>query len=86
MRNAKVIDWKDSIIKRKLDQGNLEFNYDKNPKFFKEDEIEYMINVLKYSSKTFSSIDLLTPLFNKALNTLERLMDELMIGHIFDRI
>jgi hypothetical protein len=45
-----------------------------------------MINVLRYSSKTFGSIDLLTPLFNKALNTLDKLMDELMIGHIFDRI
>jgi len=26
------------------------------------------------------------PLFNKALNTLEKLMEEIMLGHLFDKI
>jgi hypothetical protein len=30
MRNAKIIDWKDSLIKKKLDQGIYEFNIEKN--------------------------------------------------------
>ena len=53
---------------------------------FREDELEYMINLLRYSSKEFSSIDLLKPFFNKSLLTLEKVMEELMLGHAFDRI
>lgn len=45
-----------------------------------------MINLLRYSTKDFNNIDILRPLFNKALNTLEKIMDELMLGHLFDKI
>ena len=86
MRNAKLIDWKTSVIKKKVDSGNYAFNLENDTKIFKEDEIEYMINLLRYSSKDFNSIDLLKPLFNKSLMTLERIMEELMLGHVFDRI
>ena len=55
-------------------------------RYFKADEIEYMINLFRYSSKDFNKIDMLKPLFNKALNTLEKIMDELMLGFLFDRI
>lgn len=45
-----------------------------------------MINVLRYSSKDFSTIDMLKPVFNKSLNTLEKVMEELMLGHVYDKI
>jgi DNA-directed RNA polymerase subunit F len=55
-------------------------------KVFKEEEVEYMINLIRYSTKDFSNLDLLKPLFNKALNTLEKVMEEMMLGNMFDKI
>lgn len=87
-RHIKLMDWKNSIVKKKMDEGKLVFNEDAGDqaKSFKEDEMEYMINLLRYSTKDFNNIDILRPLFNKALNTLEKIMDELMLGHLFDKI
>lgn len=45
-----------------------------------------MINMLRYSAKNFTNIDMLKPLFNKSLNTLEKIMEELNLGYLFDRI
>jgi hypothetical protein len=45
-----------------------------------------MINLLRYSTKNFHNIELLKPTFNKSLSTLERMMEELCIGYLFDRI
>jgi hypothetical protein len=45
-----------------------------------------MINLFRYNSKFFSNIEQLKPVFNKSLSTLEKIMDELMIGYLFDRI
>lgn len=86
-RHIKLMDWKNSIVKKKMDEGKLIFNEDgDSSKCFKEDEMEYMINLLRYSTKDFNNIDILRPLFNKALTTLEKIMDELMLGHLFDKI
>ncbi len=82
------MDWKYSIVKKFMDEGKLVFNEEAadQGKCFSEDEMEYMINLLRYSTKDFNNIDILRPLFNKALNTLEKIMDELMLGHLFDKI
>lgn len=45
-----------------------------------------MINVFRFNSKNFSNIEMLKPVFNKSLSTLERIMDELMLGYLYDRI
>ena len=45
-----------------------------------------MINVIRYSAKSFSNIETLKPCFNKSLNTLEKIMEEIMLGFLFDRI
>ena len=62
----------------------LDFNQNNNPKYFKLDEIEYMINMLKDSKKDFASLDLLKPLFNKSFDTLEKIMDELNSMDVWD--
>lgn len=66
--------------------GKLEFNEENDSKYYKAEDIEYMINVFRYQSKNFSNIEMLKPLFNKSLATLEKLMDEMMLGFLFDRI
>jgi hypothetical protein len=45
-----------------------------------------MINFIKYSAKTFINIETLKPFFNKSLTTLDKLMDEVGLGYLFDRI
>ncbi len=45
-----------------------------------------MINLIRYSAKSFTNIDMLKPLFSKSLNSLEKIMDEIMLGFLFDRI
>lgn len=69
-----------------MNQNRLEFNEENDERFFKYDEIEYMINVFRFNSKNFTNIDMLKPVFNKSLSTLEKIMDELMLGYLFDRI
>ena len=80
------MDWKTSIIKKRIDEGKLKFNEDNDAKVFREDELEYIINMIRYSTKDFNNIDILKPIFNKSLNTLERVMDEMMLGTLFDKI
>lgn len=80
------MDWKLSLIKKKLDKGEINFNQEGDPKYLKEDEIEYFINLMRYSPKDFSNIEILRPLFNKSLATLEKVMEELLLGPMFDRI
>eukprot|EP00347_Sterkiella_histriomuscorum_P005683 403355663 len=86
LRQANLIDWKLSKIQTYVNMKKLDFNQDIDEKFFKQDEVEYMINLFKYSSKSFSNIEQLKPVFNKSLVTLERIMDELSIGYLYDRI
>jgi hypothetical protein len=84
---AAIIDWKTTKLKTTvIDQDHNEFNYQGDEKYFKADEVEYMINLVRYSSKSFSNIESLKPLFNKSLATLEKIMEEIMLGFFFDRI
>lgn len=39
---------------------------------------------MRYSPKDFQSTEVLKPLFNKTLLTLEKMMEELMLGPMFD--
>lgn len=45
-----------------------------------------MITMFRYNAKNFTSFDMLRPIFNKSLTTLEKIMDEMMLGFAFDRI
>ena len=64
----------------------MQFNEDSNDKYFKADDIDYMITVFRYNAKNFTSFEMLRPIFNKSLTTLEKIMDEMMLGFVFDRI
>lgn len=66
--------------------NDLVFNSEDNKRFLNVEEIEYYINMVRYNPTDFKDIDILRPLFNKALNTLEKVMDELLIGNLFDKI
>lgn len=62
------------------------FNQSGDPRYFKEEEIDYVINMIRFRQKEFQKTDMVKPLYNKALYTLECLMEQLMVPHVFDRI
>ena len=62
------------------------FNKERDPGFFREDEVDYMIHLLRYSAKDFTSLDLIKPPFNKGFATLDKLMNELQVPHLFDKV
>jgi hypothetical protein len=64
----------------------LLFNSDNDEKVYKHEDIDYTIHMIRYNSKSLKDVEMLKPLFTKSLATLERLMEELMVGHLFDRI
>lgn len=66
---------------------SLEFNFLKDPNFYKEEDVDYMINMLKYNHKSLNNT-LLMPIFQKSMATLARLMsdEELCLQQVYDKI
>lgn len=87
---VKVIDWKESKLRELLliPGGDVSFNPERDSSIFREDEIEYTINMLRFNAKDFRNTNMIQPLFGKALLTLQRLMSdkELGIPHLYDRM
>ena len=83
-----LLDWSSVPLKNSVDNNKLEFNHDQHFRkdCFKEDEVEYMLNLVRFSPSDFQNIDMLKPLFNKTLNTLELLMEEVSLGSHFDKL
>ena len=69
-----------------MTKGYIGFNDDSkhSVKFYRQDEIDYCMNLLRYNAKDFLELDFIKPVFRKALKTLEKIMDELMLGKVFD--
>ena len=57
-----MTDWKFSKLKTKVEQGTFLFNPDKDPNYYREDDIDYMINMLRFNVKDFSTLPLLQPI------------------------
>ncbi len=85
-RDAAAIDWARAPLKRLVDTGKPRFNEGGNPRCFRDEEVEYMLSLVRFSPGDFQSIEMLRPIFTKALNTLEQCFEELSLGHLFDRI
>ena len=47
-----------SKLKIKVEQGTFLFNPDKDPNYYREDDIDYMINMLRFNVKDFSTLPL----------------------------
>jgi hypothetical protein len=48
-----TIDWATTDIRQKVLNGKYTFNSHGDPKLFKENELDYMLSMLKYRSKEF---------------------------------
>jgi hypothetical protein len=81
-----IIDWADSQIFQMVLNGNTELNKDSSNRFFKPDEIDYIVHMMKKRYKDFKTTDMLMPFFRKGKNTLQLLMDSLEIGQIYEKI
>ena len=58
-------------------EGDTEFNKDKDLRFFKESEIDYIIEMMKNRYRDFKRSEMTRPFYIKALQTLEKIMEEL---------
>jgi hypothetical protein len=83
-----MTDWKYSKLKIKVEQGTFLFNPDKDPNYYREDDIDYMINMLRFNVKDFSTLPLLQPILMKATLTLKHLLSDenLCLGNIYDKL
>ena len=83
-----MTDWKFSKLKIKVEQGTFLFNPDKDPNYYREDDIDYMINMLRFNVKDFSTLPLLQPILMKATLTLKHLLSDenLCLGTIYDKL
>ncbi len=75
-----MTDWTQSKLRQRVTlaqegKANLEFNYLKEPYYYKEEDIDYMINMLKNNKKILIKT-MLMPIFQKSLATLARLMSD----------
>ncbi len=62
VKPVKMTDWKFSKLKVKVEQGTFLFYPDKDPSYYREDDIDYMINMLRFNVKDFASLPLLQPI------------------------
>lgn len=62
------------------------FNEGNDPRLYKDNEIDYILNMIRYRQKEFEKTDMIKPFYNKSLFTLETLMEEMKIPHIFDKV
>jgi hypothetical protein len=69
-------------------RGAPEFNGSRSTELYREDEIDYMIGMVRTNSKEFKELNFLQPLYNKALRTLELIMgeQELSIPDFFTKL
>jgi len=83
-----VIDWKHTdLYKRVSQQKILIFNPEKDPKILTAEQVEYSINLLHYcGEQDFKQLEMVKPVFEKAVATLEYLMEELCISYLYQRI
>jgi hypothetical protein len=89
----RMTDWKRTKLRARLNEGKgkADFTSGKDNHYYREEDIDYMINLLKFNHlgrKESHSQTVLQPIFQKTLATLSRLMsdDELCLLPIFDKL
>jgi len=48
---VEVLDWAFSPLKKCVDEDRTDFNIFQDPKYFREDEVDYMIQMLRKNQK-----------------------------------
>ena len=83
-----MIDWKYSSLYKTVAESKVtKFNAAHEPSILQEDQLDYSINLMRYcGEKDFSKLEVIRPVFEKAVNTLEYLMEEMCIIYLFERI
>jgi hypothetical protein len=52
------------------------FNESNDKNIYKDEEVEYMINMLRFNSKDFTKSNMLQPIYNKTMATLKHLLSD----------
>lgn len=83
---VKVIDWAESHLFQMVLDGDIELNPQNSNKFFKPEEIDYIVHMMKKRYRDFKTTDMLTPFFKKGKSTLKLLMESLEIGDLYGKV
>lgn len=81
-----IIDWAESQIFQMVLDGDIQLNKENSNKFFKKEEIDYIVHMMKKRYKDFKTTEMLSPFFKKGKNTLHMLMYSLDIGEVYERV
>ena len=74
------VDWVCSKLYNDVLTKNLEFNKEKDLRYFKENEIDYIIEMMKNRYRDFKRSEMTRPFYIKAMQTLEKVHEELDLG------
>ena len=80
------IDWADSLVYKDFLRGNLYFNGERNPSYYNEKDVDYILEMLKHKYREFKKSALTKPFFVKARNTLEKIMKDLTIAPQYENL
>lgn len=83
---VEIIDWADSQIFQMVLDGDIELNKEKNNMYFRFEEVDYIVHMMKKRYRDFKTASALMPFFRKGKNTLEMLMNSLEIGHVYAKV
>lgn len=84
----RLTDWKKTKLRDRLLRGVPEFNHNEDPSLLREDEIDYLIDMIRRNKREMDGTNMIQPVFTKAVATLERLMseEELCMPHLFPQL
>jgi len=86
IRKIPCNDWAQSFFFQKVLKGQTKFNPEEDPSFFREEEIDYILTMIKEQYRDFRENDLTRPFFIKGIQTLKRLLADLGLEGLFGKL
>ncbi|CAI2359262.1 unnamed protein product [Moneuplotes crassus] len=83
---VKIIDWEETKFFQSVLDDCTELNTENSNRFFKYEEVDYIVDMMKKRYKDFKSTEMLTPFYKKGQNTLEMLMQAFELDQLYEKI
>ena len=81
-----IMDWSKSEFFEKIISGIPPFNPDNDPQFFRHDEIDYILNMIKDRYRDFKENDMTRPFYMKGVQTLKYQLEGVQQENLFHKI
>ncbi|CDW88018.1 UNKNOWN [Stylonychia lemnae] len=81
------IDWNDCLLKKYIDTPNQhELQYINDNSLYSNEDIDYMINMVRLNEKAFERSNTLSQIHNKTLNTIQKLCSDIQLDKVAIKI